>query len=153
MSKKIQIGVIGGRQVSADHLSFAEQVGQEIAGRGAVLICGGLGGVMEACCRGAKSAGGTTVGILPMNISDDANKYVDIIIPTGMGVARNAIIINACDGIIAVGGSYGTLSEMAFALQRGIPLVSLKSWAVDESVIRAETAQDAVNIIFQKIKK
>lgn len=152
MSRKIQIGVIGGREASQEDLEFAKDVGREIARRGAILVCGGLGGVMEAACMGAKEAGGTTVGILPVLSPDEANPYVDISIPTGMGVARNAIIINSCDGVIAVGGSYGTLSEMAFALQKGIPLVSLRSWKVDESIVSVESPGEAVDRIFKMIE-
>ena len=152
MARRIQIGVIGGREVSSEILRFAEGVGREIARRGAVLVCGGLGGVMEAACRGAQEEGGTTVGILPVLSADDANPHVDISIPTGMGVARNALIINSCDGVIAIGGSYGTLSEMAFALQKGIPMVSLKSWIVDESIVTAESPKEAVSVVFQRIE-
>lgn len=151
--KRIQIGVIGGREASSEVLRLAEEVGKEIARRKAVLVCGGMGGVMEAVCRGAKAAGGTTVGILPVVSADEANPYVDIRVPTGMGVARNAIIIHACDGVIAVGGRYGTLSEMAFAKQKGIPLVSLKSWRFDESVFTADTPEQAVAVLFEQIEK
>ena len=148
MSRQIQIGVIGGREVTDEILQLAFQVGRCIAERQAVLICGGLGGVMEAACRGAKEDGGTTVGILPGLSAEDANGFVDITIPTGLGVARNAVVIHACDGVIAVGGRYGTLSEMGFALQKGIPLVSLKSWHVDETVVIAESAVEAVEKVF-----
>jgi len=151
MSRRIQIGVVGGREASSEVLKLAEEVGREIARRGAVLVCGGLGGVMEAACRGAKEEGGTTVGILPVLSAEKANPYVDIPIATGMGVARNVIIIHSCDGVIAVGGKYGTLSEMAFAKQRGIPLVSLKSWEFDKSVVSAESPEEAVSIVFQQI--
>jgi uncharacterized protein (TIGR00725 family) len=151
--RKIQIGVIGGRRVSQTILKLAEEVGQAIAQRGAVLICGGLGGVMEAACKGAKKAGGTTVGVLPVASPDKANAYVDIPIATDMGVARNSIIVHSCDGVIAVGGRYGTLSEMAFALQKGIPVVSLKSWAPDDSVHIADDPETAVEILFIEIKK
>ena len=151
MARKIQIGVIGGRRASSKILKQAEEVGRLIADRGAVLICGGMGGVMEAACRGAKKAGGTTVGILPVTSPDKGNTYLDVIIPTGMGLARNAIIINSVDGAVAVGGSYGTLSEMAFALQKGIPLVSLKSWDFDDAMVTVESAQEAVERIFQMI--
>jgi len=151
MKRKIQIGVIGGREASPELLEFAEEVGEAIARRGAVLICGGMGGVMEAACRGAKKASGTTVGILPTISSEDANPYIDIAIPTDMGVARNAIIINSCDGIIAVGGRYGTLSEIAFALQKGIPLVSLKSWNFEKSIVQANSPSEAVDWIFKQI--
>ena len=107
---------------------------------------------MEAACRGAKEVDGTTVGILPVPSSDHANPYVDIPIPTDMGVARNAIIIHSCDGVIAVGGSYGTLSEMAFALQKGIPVVSLKSWHFDESMVSVESPHEAVERLFQMLE-
>lgn len=147
----IQIAVIGGREVSREILEKAEVVGRLIAARGAVLLCGGMGGVMEAACRGAKSAGGMTVGILPTASKEEANPFVDIAIPTNMGVARNAIIIQAADAAIAVGGSYGTLSEMAFALHKGIPLVSVDSWTVDETVPKMSDPETAVSWIFEEI--
>jgi uncharacterized protein (TIGR00725 family) len=152
MTRQIQIGVIGGREVTDEILGLAYDVGKIIAERRAVLVCGGLGGVMEAACRGAKEVGGTTVGILPGTSAEDANPFVDIAIPTGLGVARNAVIIQACDGVIAVGGRYGTLSEMGFALQEGLPLVSLKSWHVDETVIQAESAFEATDRLFSQLK-
>ncbi len=152
MARKAQIGVLGGRQVSEDILKLAHRVGMEIARKDAILICGGLGGVMEAACMGAKSVGGLTVGLLPGSSTVEANPYVDIVIPTGIGVARNAVIIAACDGVIAIGGSYGTLSEMAFARQRNIPLVSLKSWRFDNSILSAESPGEAVEIVFQQIE-
>jgi len=151
MKRKIKIGVIGGREASQEVLKLAEETGKEIARRGAVLICGGMSGVMEAACKGAKEANGTTVGILPTSSPDDTNPYVDIPIPTGMGVARNAIIINSCDGVIAIGGRYGTLSEIAFALQKGIPLVSLKSWNFEESIVQINSPNEAVDWIFKQI--
>jgi len=152
-SGKRQIGVIGGREADAEILALAERVGEGIAERGAVLVCGGMGGVMEAACRGARTAGGTTVGILPVSSAERGNPYLDVVIPTGMGVARNAIIIQSCDGVIAVGGKYGTLSEMAFALHDGIPVVSLRSWEVDENIVRADTAEEAVDKVFSLIEK
>ena len=153
MPRSIQIGVIGGRDVTPEVIKAAESVGRLIAERNAILICGGLGGVMEATCRGAKTAGGTTVGILPVASREEANPYVDIIVPTGMGVARNAIIIHSSDGIIAVDGSYGTLSEIAFTLQFGIPLVTLQSWAIDPSVPAAKDPEEAVKMLFELISK
>ena len=151
MTKRYQIGVIGGRQVSKEILTLAKEVGREIAQRDGILICGGLGGVMEAACKGAKKAGGLTVGLLPVSSMTEANPYVDIVIPTGLGVARNAVIINACDGVIAIGGSYGTLSEMAFARQKEIPIVSLKSWKFDDTIQITESPKKAVELIFQQI--
>lgn len=145
------IGVIGGAQCSAKEAELAEAVGRELAGRGATLVCGGLGGVMEAACRGAKSAGGTTVGVLPGEDRNTANPYVDIPIVTGMGSARNVIVVRSSHAVIAVDGSYGTLSEIAFALNGRIPVIGLNTWSfsqdqeADDSIIRAEGAGDAVN--------
>lgn len=153
IERRVQVGVIGGRDVSEKSLKDAETVGRLIAERGAVLLCGGLGGVMEAACRGAKAGNGLTVGILPSTDVQDANPYVDIVIPTGLGIARNAVIIHASDGVIAVGGKYGTLSEMAFALQTGIPVVSLNSWDVDRQVVKAGTPGQAVDRLFQHLSQ
>ena len=149
--QKIQIAVIGGRNASNELLKHAEEVGRLIAQRGATLVCGGMGGVMEAACRGAKAAGGLTVGILPVAAAEEGNPYLDVIIPTGMGLARNAIIINSVSGVIAVDGSYGTLSEMAFALQKEIPVVALKSWDFDEKITSADTPEEAVETLFRII--
>jgi uncharacterized protein (TIGR00725 family) len=147
----VQIAVIGGRKAGRHVLEQAERVGELLADKKAVLICGGLGGVMEAACRGAKRKGGITIGILPGEERERANPYVDYIIPSGMGILRNGLIINSAAGAIAVGGQYGTLSEMAFALQRSIPLVSLKSWSFDEAIMTADTAEEAVKLLFQMI--
>lgn len=153
MARQLQIGVIGGRDVSTEIIKIAESIGQLIAERNAILICGGLGGVMEAACRGAKTVGGITVGILPVASKEEANPHVDIVIPTGMGVARNAVVIHSSDGVIAVDGSYGTLSEIAFALQCRVPLVVLKSWEIDSSVISAEDPEEAVEMLFNIMKE
>jgi uncharacterized protein (TIGR00725 family) len=151
--RRTQIGVIGGRVVDANVLTLAEEVGRELAKRDAILVCGGMGGVMEAACRGAKIEGGTTVGILPVSSADEGNAYLDVVVPSGLGVARNAVIINACHGVIAVGGKYGTLSEIAFALHNEIPVVSLASWEVNENVIKATTAEEAVEKLFKMLKR
>ena len=151
MERKIQIGMIGGREVTAEQLRLAEKTGELIARRGAVLVCGGLGGIMEAGCRGAKKGGGTTVGILPGIYIEDANPYVDIALPTGMGVARNSIIIHSCAGVIAVGGKYGTLSEIAFAFQKDIPVISLQSWDFDKTIQPASSPEDAVEMVFKAL--
>lgn len=153
VSRKFQIGVIGGRSASPDIIKMAEQVGQCIAEHKAVLVCGGLGGVMEAACRGAKKAGGMTVGILPVASKEEANPYVDIVIPTNMGIARNAIVVHSSDGVVAVDGSYGTLSEIAFALQMDVPIVALKSWELNASVQKTENPDEAVDLVFQLIEK
>ncbi|MBN1780494.1 TIGR00725 family protein [bacterium] len=151
--RKIQIAVIGGREAPPEVLEAAREAGRLIAQKGAVLICGGLGGVMAAACEGAKEEFGLTVGILPVGDGNMANPYVDIVIPTDLGVARNAVIVNAADGVLAVGGSYGTLSEIAFALQRAVPIVIMHSWNVDPAVIQAETPAEAVSSLFEEIDR
>jgi len=145
------VAVIGGGQCSEGEARIAEEVGREIARRGAILICGGLSGVMEAACKGASSEGGTTIGILPGDSHQTANPYVQIPIVTGMGPARNVIIVKSAQAVIAVGGSYGTLSEMSHALRRGIPVIGLNTWSLsrggqqDSSIIPAQNPAEAVN--------
>ena len=145
------IGVIGGASVGSRVREQAFEVGKRIAESGAILVCGGLGGVMEAACKGARSAGGMTVGILPQRETTAANPYVAIPVATGMGIARNAIIVRTADVLIAVDGSYGTLSEIAMALNLGKTVVQLGSWRLPEAgevdtelYLRAEDAADAV---------
>ena len=145
------IGVIGGRRTEQSLLKEAEEAGRLIAKNGATLVCGGLGGVMEAASRGAKAEGGLTVGILPQNDAKEANQHIDIPIATGLGIGRNVIIARTADALIAVGGEYGTLSEIAFALQMGKPVVGIKTWDI-KGVIPAENAADAVDKVFEAIK-
>jgi uncharacterized protein (TIGR00725 family) len=109
---------------------MAETVGRLVARSGAALVCGGLGGVMEAACRGARAEGGTTIGILPGLDRSAANPYVEVAIATGLGEARNALVVRAADCLIAVGGAYGTLSEIALALKAGKRVVGLKTWEI-----------------------
>lgn len=142
------VGVIGGRRTEKRLLKEAEEVGRLIAQKNAVLICGGLTGVMEYASKGAKLAGGLTIGILPQNDAKEANKYIDIPIPTGMGIARNVIIARASDVLIAIGGEYGTLSEIAFALQIGKPVIGISTWDI-KGVIPAEDAEDAIEKAFE----
>jgi uncharacterized protein (TIGR00725 family) len=138
------IGVIGGSEASPDVLMLAEQVGCLIAKTGSVLVCGGLGGVMEAAARGAKAEGGLTVGIVPGGDRADANDHIDVAIATNMGHARNAVIAYTCDALIAVGGHYGTLSEIGFGLALGKKVIGLKSWDIDPGIIPARDPDDAV---------
>ncbi|MBI2909728.1 MAG: TIGR00725 family protein [Chloroflexi bacterium] len=144
------IAVIGGERCDANACRLAEAVGRELAKRGATLVCGGGGGVMEAACRGARSAGGVTIGILPGNKRAAANEYVTIPIVTGLGFARNSIVVKSAQAIIAVDGAYGTLSEIAYALISGIPIVGLGTWEVsidgkkDDCIIRVDDPVDAV---------
>jgi uncharacterized protein (TIGR00725 family) len=121
----------------------AAEVGRLIAERGAVLVCGGRGGAMEAACRGAKEVGGLTVGILPGPDRSEANPFVDVVLPTGLGEARNALVVAAADVVIAIGGGYGTLSEIALALKVGKRVIGLGTWEV-EGVVAAESPEAAV---------
>ncbi|MBU0705480.1 MAG: TIGR00725 family protein [Chloroflexi bacterium] len=144
------IGVIGGSAPTSGEAATAEAVGRALAEAGAVLVCGGMGGVMEAACRGAKSAGGLTIGILPGTDSNEANPCVDVPIVTGMRCARNAIIARTAQAVIAIGGSYGTLSEIGFALSFGVPVVGVGTWEVNREghppapIVRADTPEEAV---------
>ena len=144
------VAVIGGSAPTPEEAAAAEAVGHALAKEGAVLICGGRGGVMEAACRGAKAAGGLTIGILPGTQRGAANPYVDIPIVTGIGEARNAIIARTAQAAVAVGGSYGTLSEIAFALAFGAPVVGLGTWEVRREghppapIVYAATPEEAV---------
>jgi len=122
----IQISVLGSENVSSKALKLAEDVGKEIAKHNAVLICGGRGGVMEAAARGSKEAGGTTVAILPSLDKEEANDYIDICIPTSFGYGRNILVASAADVVIAIDGNYGTLSEVAFALNYERPVIVLE---------------------------
>ncbi len=130
MDHKKSVSVIGGHKCTVEVESLAESVGRIIAEEGYILICGGLKGVMEAACRGAKSAGGLTVGIIPTNNKNDANQYVDIVVPTGMGYSRNTIVASAGDIVIALPGEYGTLSEMGFALSIKKTVYGIKTWDI-----------------------
>lgn len=144
MHHQISIGVIGSGDCSPDICQLAYEVGKGIAQAGAYLVCGGLGGVMEAAAKGAKEAGGVTVGILPGASAQDANPYIDIPIVTDMGHARNVIVVRSSEAVIAVSGSYGTLSEIAFAIKIGIPVVALRTTYHDERMIMAATPEESV---------
>jgi uncharacterized protein (TIGR00725 family) len=139
------IGVIGAGECDAELGRLAEAVGRGIAEAGAVLVCGGMGGVMEAACRGAKTAGGTTLGILPGRDRTGANEYLDFAVATGINEARNLAIIRTADVLVAVGGSYGTLSEIGFALKAGKNVVGLNTWEID-GIVRVATAEEAVRL-------
>ncbi len=126
------IAVVGpGEGVSASQVAAAEEVGRGLAANGATVVCGGLGGVMAATCRGAAAAGGLTVGILPGSDRAAANEWVSVAIPTGLGELRNGLVVRAADVVVAVGGAYGTLSEIALALKTGVPVVGLESWDIE----------------------
>ena len=152
MTSKLRfIAVIGGGDCSLQEAELAEEVGRELARHGAILVCGGLGGIMEAACKGANSQGGTTIGVLPGNNSEAANPYVQIPIVTGLGEARNVIVVKSAQAVITIGGGYGTLTEIGHALRNGIPVIGLNTWSlsrngqIDNSIILAQNPAEAVS--------
>jgi uncharacterized protein (TIGR00725 family) len=145
------IAVFGGSECSLEVYQLAEEVGRLLAERGALVICGGLSGVMEAVCKGASESGGTTIGILPGDDIHSANQYVKIPVATGMGIGRNTIIARSADACIAINGKYGTLSEIAFALQLEKTVVTLDSWDNIAGTISAPNPQEAIELIFRNI--
>lgn len=150
------IGVIGAGECTLEEATLAEEVGCQIARRGAVLICGGLGGVMEAAAKGARQAGGLVVGILPGRHRREGNSYLTVALPTGLGDARNAVIACAADAFIAVSGGYGTLSEIGLALKMNKPVVGLFTWELKQkerlfAVHQARSASEAVELAFHLI--
>ena len=158
MRRELLISVIGSSECSDEEARLAEEVGRELAKRGAILVCGGLEGVMEAACKGAAAQGGTTVGILPGDSAKDANRYVKIPIVTGMGYGRNVIVAKSGQAVIAIGGSYGTLSEIAYALQNDVPVIGLNTWSLsragveDSSIIVVQSPAEAVEKAFALAK-
>ena len=152
--RKLIVAVIGGARCSPEEAALAEAVGRELARRGAILICGGLGGIMEAACRGAAIESGMTLGILPTDDPATSNPYVQIPVATGVGYARNIAVVKSAQAVIAIDGDYGTLTEIAYALKSCIPIVGLNTWSisrngqVDTSIIMAEDAFDAVEKAF-----
>ncbi len=149
----MQIGVIGSGECSPVTAAIAYAVGKLIAQNNATLVCGGLGGVMESAARGAKEAGGLTVGILPGVDAKESNPYIDIAIVSGMSHARNVLVVRSSSVLIAIAGGYGTLSEIAIALKLGKPVVGLDTWNIDLNIIQASSPQDAVEKALSLIKK
>ena len=159
-NNRIFITVIGESKASAANYRLAEEVGKLIAQSGATLVCGGLKGVMEAAAKGAHQAGGLVVGILPGSRRSDANPYIDIPVVTGLGYARNKIVVKSGQVVIAVGGHYGTLSEIGFALGYGIPVIGLKTWEMisgdgklDKGINYVKTPKEAVDLAVKLIAK
>lgn len=152
------ISVIGGGDPTNRAIALAEQVGVHLAQAGATVVCGGLGGVMEAVCRGAKKVGGTTIGILPGSNPKEANSYVDIPICTGIGYARNVIVVKTGQAVIAIDGAFGTLSEIGHALGDGIPVIGLETWelslegTMENSIVKVYTAKEAVAQALKAVK-
>jgi len=149
-NKKRFIAVIGGSQPTSEEARLAEEVGCELAKQGAILVCGGLCGIMEAACKGATSKGGITIGILPGDNRKAANPYVQIPIVTGIGYARNVAVVKSAQAVIAIGGSYGTLTEIGHALQSDLPVIGLNTWSIsrngepDSLIIPAQSPAEAV---------
>jgi uncharacterized protein (TIGR00725 family) len=142
MRKKV-IGVIGARNCSKEMEQIAIKLGKKLTKVADILVCGGLGGTMEAVCQGFSAEGGLTIGIIPSYDKNDTNPFVDIVIPTGLGLARNVLVVKSADIVVALPGKAGTLSEIAYCMQFGIPVISLKSWDVP-GVIKVKTVEGAV---------
>jgi uncharacterized protein (TIGR00725 family) len=140
----VYVAVIGAGEATAVQIERAHAAGRRLAELGAVVVTGGRGGVMEAACRGAKEAGGRTVGILPGATREEANEFVDVAIPTGLGEMRNALVVRASDAIVAIGGAWGTLSEIAFARIAGKPVFGVGSWELGaDGVVEVAGAAEA----------
>lgn len=145
-SYKRQVAVIGAGDCTTKEYETAFELGRSLASLGIIIICGGLGGVMEAVCKGAKDADGTTVGILPGE-QIEANSYVDIPIVTAMSHARNNIVVRSGECVVAVGGGYGTLSEIAIAIKLGKPVIGINTWTVSDEIMAADSHEEAISLI------
>jgi uncharacterized protein (TIGR00725 family) len=151
----LYIGVAGASRPATALLDQAERLGRRLAEAGAVLVCGGGPGVMEAACRGAQSAGGTTVGLLPGLDRDEGNPHLSVALPTGLGQGRNLLLVRSSDALVAVGGGFGTLSEIALALRTGTPLVGLATWSLQldarpvEAFPIADDADTAARLVLE----
>jgi uncharacterized protein (TIGR00725 family) len=152
MRRPFYVAVCGSGTASADELRNAERVGELLAGIGAVVVCGGLGGVMDAAARGCEAAGGTSIGLLPGADRSGASSHLTVAVPTGMGEARNALVVRAADAVIAVGGEFGTLSEIGLGLKMGVPVIGLRTWSLSregmepDPVTRAGSPEEAVDL-------
>jgi len=144
-SRTPYVAVVGASSATEEDLADAESVGRELAQHGAIVVCGGRGGVMAAASRGAAGAGGTVVGILPGLDRSDANEWLTVSIPTGFGEMRNGLVVRAAEVVIAVGGAYGTLSEIALALQAGRRVFGLHTWGID-GIEPAGSPREAVEL-------
>ena len=153
MTRKPVIAVVGAGKCSKKLRDLAAEVGKYVAENDGIIVSGGLGGIMEGASRGAKEAGGITIGILPSDNRDDANEFIDFVIPSGFGEARNILVIRAADAVIAFPGKYGTLSEMAFALQAGKPLISVNAWKLGEGIKVVETGLEAAKLAMEMVKE
>jgi uncharacterized protein (TIGR00725 family) len=150
--KRTIIAVIGGSQPDQESMEIAEQVGRLIAENNAILITGGMGGVMLAASKGAHKANGLVIGVLPGMDKKQANAFVDIPIVTGVGEARNSIITRTCDCAIAIDGSYGTLSEIAYCMIYKKPVIGINTWRIDAPIIEVKTPEEAVDLAIRKVR-
>ena len=146
------VAVVGPGEANAEQVYAAEAVGRGLAERGALVVCGGLGGVMAAACRGARSAGGLAIGLLPGIDRAEGNEWLTVAIPTGLGELRNGLVVRAADVVIAVGGAYGTLSEIALALKCSVPVVGLGTWSID-GIEAVDAPQTAVTRAFELVHR
>jgi uncharacterized protein (TIGR00725 family) len=145
------VAVVGAGDADAAQERDAEVVGGELAAAGAIVVCGGLGGVMAAACRGAREAGGVTVGLLPGSDRTAGNPWLTVAVATGMGELRNGLVARACDGMIAVGGGFGTLSEIALALKLGRPVVGVGTWDIAATVARIDDPRAAARRVLELV--
>ena len=152
MDQKITISVIGGHERNAEVEQVAHKIGEIVAKMGAVLVCGGLDGAMKAAAKGCKEAGGTTIGILPGKDKNDANPFIDIVLPTSIGYARNVIVACSAHIIVALPGSYGTSSEISYGLVFGRPVIDLGGWNI-KGMIKARDVEEAEKRIRELIKE
>lgn len=152
MDPRTYISVVGPSDAPPDVLRIAEEVGACVARAGAILVTGGGSGAMEAACRGARAAGGVTLGLLPGSSRREGNTFLDFSVPTGMGEMRNVLVVRSADGIVAVGGAFGTLSEIALAFKLGKPIVGIRTWTASIAgetapMLTAATAEQAVGLL------
>jgi uncharacterized protein (TIGR00725 family) len=156
LAERLHVAVVGAGHADDEECDRAARVGRALAEAGAVVVCGGLGGVMAAACRGARDGGGTSVGILPGADRDQANEFVDVALSTGMGEGRNLLVVRNADAVVAIGGEFGTLSEVALALQAGVPVIGLDTWELSRrgrparGVVEATTPEDAADMALRE---
>lgn len=148
-NRNTYVGIIGAGMCSGDIYGLARDMGSQIGSMGWTLVCGGLGGVMEGAAKGCAEAGGMTVGILPGPERVSANPYIKIALPTGLGEGRNLLVVRASDVLIAIGGGYGTLSEIAFALKMNKPVIGLKTWRNIKGIQYVADPDEAIRKIIE----
>ena len=151
--RKPVVAIVGAGKCSKNLRDQAAEVGRYVAEHGGIVVCGGLGGIMEGAARGAKEGGGFTIGILPSDNPDDANEFIDLVIPTGFGEARNIMVVRTADAVVAFPGKYGTLTEMAFALHAGKPLVAVNAWRLGDEIQQAESPKEAAEMVMKLVAR